>query len=200
MAIQPRVERTSAHHADYQRRRAIFVAGAVVGTLALLMWPLETLLVVILAGTVAVLLEGFSAWVELNPGGHSRQRMVQYATLAGAAAVILGAIAVAIWTVPMALATLMLALLACAMNAYARWSAHRISNQAVREPAVEPAPEPVAPVQAPEATPAAPARTGTSKRRPSARRAPARSTTRSTKRPPARRAPAAARRRTRQST
>ena len=130
MPIHERGEHTSGHRTRRPRSPVwtVWAAGAVV-MLALLLWPLQALLAGILIGTVAVLLEAFNAWLLLHVKTWDRATARRQATAVGAAIVGIGVVAAAIWTVPMAVATLLLALTACAVNAYARWSAHRTSSR-----------------------------------------------------------------------
>jgi hypothetical protein len=205
MAIQQRVEPTAARRADEGRRRTVLVTAAL-GVVALLLWPLETLILGILAGTVFVLLEGLNALAVLHPHAIAPKRVLEHSPAITAAVVGIGAIAVALWRVPMALAALMLALLACAMNAYARWAAHRALRVRTPEqpmeplPAVEPTPT-VEPTVAEAVSPPEPRRATRARATRSKRPAPTRRSapTRTSKRAPAKRAPAS-RRRTRQAT
>jgi hypothetical protein len=115
----------SARRAERERDRAWLLGAGVVAVAALFMWPLETLLVAILAGTMMVLLEGFRAWLRFQAHRVDREHIARQAAVACAAAVVAGVVAVVVWPMAMALATLVLALVACAMNAYARSTARR---------------------------------------------------------------------------
>lgn len=198
MPMQRRAERMAARRANDGRRRALIVGG-VIAVVALLLWPLETLLVGILTGSVAVLLEGVIARAAMRSTPVARDRVLRYGPMIGAAVLSMGVVAVALWTIPMAVATLILALTACAMNAYERWAARQALRPAtpygeVETPAEVAAVAPPAPVQA-RVTPA-PSRRAAVKRRAATTRAVA---ARTSKRPPAKRT-SPARRRTRQST
>src|SRR5687768_2194488 len=117
MPTHNRLEAMAARRSAHERDRALMLGAAVLALVALLIWPLETLPVAILAGTMMVLLEGFRAWLRFQANRIDRVRLTRQATLLCAAIVAIGVVAVTAWPMAMALATLMLAVFACAVNA-----------------------------------------------------------------------------------
>lgn len=198
MPVQQRVEGAAARRAS-DGRRALIVGGTVAGV-ALLLWPLETLLAGILAGTVALLLEGVTTRTAVLPNRVARERVRQYGPGVAVAMLGTGVVAVALWTIPMAVATLLLALVACVVNAHERWAARRAYGMTTAHAQVDAPPvEPVTPSEAPpaEVPPRqARSRAAAAKRRGASKRA---ATGRTSKQSPAKRG-STARRRTRQST
>jgi len=195
MATHNRFEVMAARRSEHERDRALALGAAVLAVVVLLVWPLETLLVAILAGTMMVLLEGFRAWMRFQADRIHRERLARHATMAGIAAVLVGAVAVVVWPMAMADGTLVLALFACAVSAYARWTARRAAQALPQHEAIAHAPAPaVEPVLPSEPPPApavkAPARRRAARRRPASPARRSRTPAPAAKRAPAKRAPA----------
>ena len=163
-----RSQAMAARRADHERARVLLFGAVGLAAIALLMWPLQTLLVAILGGTMVVLMEGLDAWLRARNSAIDRELFGRRAAIASAGVVALGVVVVAMWPMAMAVATLLLAFVACAVNALARWAA----SQAGTPPTTPPPRTPAA-----QDSPAL-------VRRPSARRRPANPTRRRRTRAP----------------
>jgi len=158
-----------------------YVAGAVAIVL-LLMWPLETILVAIMAASAYVLLEAIDALLATRVSTGQHVRTMERARIAAGVALVLGIVLVALSPLTMTIVSLCAALLACGINLYS----HQVTRGAAigqRRERTTPRPRPVQtrpPMSAPAPTagyrrsamPRSAPRAGST--RPKARRAPMR--------------------------
>jgi FtsH-binding integral membrane protein len=115
------MDRTSQNHrtADGRRRRRQFtIGGAVAGAIVLLVFPLQTILGLILAGSVWIITMALGVWIERKVAASDRGQVLAAMPFVSAGAVALGVALSFVVPMTMAAVTLVLAVVAAGCMAF----------------------------------------------------------------------------------
>jgi hypothetical protein len=112
---------TSRHHRTpdaQRRRRQLAIGGVIVGAVVLLLVPLQTILAIILAGSVWTIAMASIVWIERKVAAKDRERVVAALPYVAGGVVLLGIVLSFVIPTTMAAVTLVIALVAAVAMAF----------------------------------------------------------------------------------
>ena len=109
---------TAPRRIDARHKRQLAIGAIVVSALVLLVFPLQTILSAILAGSVWIVSMAVVVWMERNVEARDRDRILRAVPLVAVAAVGLGIVLTFVMPMTMAAVTLLLAFAAAASMIY----------------------------------------------------------------------------------